>query len=74
MKKYRKIFNKEFFHYFSLLGYLGFFFLLNILIFLGMYKLIEKYLFKSDLLFIIFLLVGIISGFYNAYKLIFKKK
>nr|WP_221893449.1 AtpZ/AtpI family protein [Cetobacterium sp. 2A] len=66
-------FNKEFFHYFSLLGFLGFLITGNILIFVAMYKLFEKYFFKSDILFIIFICIGVFSGFYNAYKTIMKK-
>ena len=37
------------------------------------YKMIEKYFFKSTILFILLLLIGIVSGFYSAYKLIMKK-
>lgn len=74
MFKEKKIFTKEFFQYFSLLGYLGFLLVMNIFVFIGIYKLIEKYFFKSAILFIFFVLIGVFSGFYNAYKLIFKKK
>lgn len=66
-------FNKDFFHYFSLLGFLGFLIVGNIGIFLFIYKVIEKYFFKSTPLFILFLCIGVFSGFYNAYKIIMKK-
>ncbi|MGL4733488.1 MAG: AtpZ/AtpI family protein [Fusobacteriaceae bacterium] len=33
----------------------------------------EKYLFSNTILFIIFLLIGIFSGFYNVYKVIMKR-
>ncbi|MCJ8341288.1 MAG: AtpZ/AtpI family protein [Cetobacterium sp.] len=66
-------FNKEFFHYVSLLGFLGFLIAANILVFVYLYKLFEKYFFKSHILFIIFVCIGVFSGFYNAYKTIMKK-
>ena len=66
-------FNKDFFKYFELLGTLGFTIIGNILVALGFYKLIEKFLFESHLLFIIFLLLGVASGFYNVYKMIMRK-
>ncbi|WP_041920978.1 AtpZ/AtpI family protein [Ilyobacter polytropus] len=65
---------KDIVYYFSLLGYLGFVMVFNILFFIIIYKIIEKYFFSSDLLFITFTLIGIFSGFYNSYKLIMKKK
>ncbi|WP_394700462.1 AtpZ/AtpI family protein [uncultured Ilyobacter sp.] len=65
---------KDIVYYFSLLGYLGFVMVFNILFFIIIYKVIEKYFFSSDLLFITLTLIGIFSGFYNSYKLIMKKK
>ncbi len=65
---------KEAMYYVSLLGYLGFVMVFNILIFIFIYKMIEKYFFSNTLLFIFFLLIGIGSGFYNSYKLILNKK
>lgn len=65
--------DKEIIHSFSLLGYLGFILIGNILFFIFIYKIVEKYLFSSNMLFIIFLLIGIFSGFYNAYKVIMKR-
>ncbi|WP_442878052.1 AtpZ/AtpI family protein [Cetobacterium sp.] len=60
-------------HYFSLLGFLGFVIVGNIGIFIFLYKLIEKYFFKSTPLFVLFTVIGVFSGFYNAYNLIMKK-
>ncbi|AVQ27829.1 MULTISPECIES: AtpZ/AtpI family protein [Fusobacterium] len=64
---------KELIKNFSLLGYLGFLIAGNILLYVFIYKMIEKYFFKSTILFILLLLIGIVSGFYSAYKLIMKK-
>ena len=72
MKFYEKY--GEFVYYASLLGYLGFVMVFNILFFVFIYKVIEKYFFSSTVLFVILLLVGIFSGFYNVFKLILKKK
>ncbi|NME36434.1 MULTISPECIES: AtpZ/AtpI family protein [Fusobacterium] len=66
-------FNKDFFRYFALLGTLGFVIIGNILVSLSIYFLIQKIFFESHLLFIIFLLLGIVSGFYSVYKQIMKK-
>lgn len=65
--------DKEIIYSFSLLGHLGLILVGNILVFIFMYKMIEKYLFSSAILFIIFLLIGIFSGFYNVYKVIMKR-
>ncbi|WP_373877225.1 AtpZ/AtpI family protein [Propionigenium maris] len=61
-------------YYASLLGYLGFVMVFNILFFVFIYKVIEKYFFSSTVLFVILLLIGIFSGFYNVFRLILKKK
>lgn len=67
-------FNKEFTYYCSLLGYLGFLIVGNIGVYIFLYKLIEKFFhYKNNVLFIIFLIVGVVSGFYNAYKVIMRK-
>ncbi|MCI6151735.1 AtpZ/AtpI family protein [Fusobacterium perfoetens] len=66
-------FNKDFFRYFALLGTLGFVIIGNILVSLSIYFLIQKFFFESHLLFIIFLLLGVVSGFYSVYKQIMKK-
>lgn len=72
MKFYEKY--NEFIYYASLLGYLGFVMVFNILFFVFIYKVIEKYFFSSTVLFVVLLLIGIFSGFYNVFKLILKKK
>ncbi|OQY08637.1 MAG: hypothetical protein B6I28_04575 [Fusobacteriia bacterium 4572_132] len=63
---------KNNFYYFSLLGQLGLIITINIGVCIGIYKLIEKFMMKSTFLFIFFLILGIASGFYSAYKLLFK--
>lgn len=64
---------KEVAYAFSLLSYLGIVMIGNILVCIGIYKVIEKYYKKSTILFIIFVLLGVASGFLNIYKLIMKK-
>ena len=71
--KYIKWINKDVIHALSLLSYLGIVMVGNILLYIGIYKLIEKYLFKSTLLFIVLIIIGVISGFYNSYRAIMKK-
>lgn len=67
-------FDREFFKYFSLLGTLGFIIIGNILVSLAIYKyIIAKYIYESPILFIIFLILGVISGFYSVYNQIMKK-
>lgn len=67
-------FDKDFFKYFALLGNLGFTIIGNILMAILIYKyVIAKYIYDSPILFIIFLLLGIASGFYSVYKEITKK-
>lgn len=70
---FMKWITKELIKNLSLLGYLGFLIAGNILLYVFIYKMIEKYFFKSTILFILLLLIGIVSGFYSAYKLIMKK-
>lgn len=65
--------NKEIFKYFNLLGVIGLTMALNILLAVGFYKIVEKYLFKSTVAFIVFLIFGAINGLYSVYKMIFKK-
>ena len=64
---------KDLIKYAALLGHLGFVIMGNLLVAVFIYKMVEKYFFKSTLLFILLLLLGIASGFYNVYKLIMKK-
>lgn len=66
-------FNKDFIYYFSLLTSLGLLIIGNIGIFILVYKLIELYFFKSTPLFIFFIILGVISAFYNAYRVIMKR-
>lgn len=66
--------NKEILKYFNLLGVIGLTMALNILLAVAFYKVVEKYLFKSTIVFIGFLIFGAINGLYNVYKMIFKKK
>lgn len=65
--------NKDVIYAVSLLGQLGFNMIGNVLICVFIYKLIERFLFRSTLLFVIFVLLGVASGFYSCYKLIMKK-
>ncbi len=71
--KYIKWITKDIVHALSLLTYLGFLVIGNILLYIGIYKLIERYFFKSTGLFVILVIIGVISGFYNAYIAIMKK-
>ena len=71
--KFVKWITKDVIHALSLLSYLGFLMIGNILLYIGIYKLIEKYFFKSTILFIGLIVVGVISGFYNVYMAIMKK-
>ncbi|MGL4392643.1 MAG: AtpZ/AtpI family protein [Fusobacteriaceae bacterium] len=67
------IFDKEVVKSFSLLGYIGFLFVGNLLLFIFLYKLIAKFFGESSVLFIVFLVIGIGSGLYSVYKVITKK-
>ena len=64
--------NKEILKYLSLLGNLGFIVMSNILVSIFLYKVYERFFVFNSLIFIIFILFGIISAFYNIYKLIMK--
>lgn len=67
-------FDRDFFKYLSLLGTLGFIIMENILVSLVLYKyVIARYIYDSPVLFIIFLLLGVASGFYSVYQQIMKK-
>ena len=67
-------FDRDFFKYLSLLGTLGFIIMGNILVSLALYKyVIARYIYDSSVLFIIFLLLGVASGFYSVYQQIMKK-
>ena len=71
--KFVKWITKDIIHALSLLSYLGFLIVGNILLYIGIYKLIEKHFFKSTILFIVLVIIGVISGFYNAYVAIMRK-
>ena len=71
--KFVKWITKDIIHALSLLSYLGFLIVGNILLYIGIYKLIEKYFFKSTILFIVLVIIGFLSGFYNAYVAIIRK-
>ncbi len=67
-------FDRDFFKYLSLLGTLGFIIMGNILVSLALYKyVIARYIYDNPVLFIIFLLLGVASGFYSVYQQIMKK-
>lgn len=67
-------FDRDFFKYLSLLGTLGFIIMGNVLVSLAFYRyVIAKYIFESPILFIIFLLLGVVGGFYSVYKEIMRK-
>ena len=66
-------FDRDFFKYLSLLGTLGFIIMGNILVSLAIYRyIIARYVYESPVFFIIFLLLGIASGFYSVYQQIMK--
>ncbi|WP_291256753.1 AtpZ/AtpI family protein [Fusobacterium sp.] len=71
--KYIKWMTKDTLYALSLLSYLGFLMVGNILLYVGIYKLIERFFIKSTILFIALIIVGVISGFYNVYMTIMKK-
>ena len=64
----------DFFYYMSLLGYLGFIMAFNILIFLFAYRFLAKKIGDNVFVMLIFLILGVVSAFYNAYKILMKKK
>ena len=71
--KNNSFFDKNIIKSFSLLGYISFLLIGNILFFVFIYKLCEKYFgLTSKALFIALLIIGIISGFYNVYIAITK--
>ncbi len=71
--KYIKWMTKDILYALSLLSYLGFLMVGNILLYIGIYKLIERFFIKSTTLFVILITVGVISGFYNVYMTIMRK-
>lgn len=64
--------NKDLLKYLALFGNLGFIVMYNILLWVAFYKLYERFIGFSSLVFIIFIFIGIVSAFYNIYKYIMK--
>lgn len=62
--------NKSVFYYFGLLGQLGLTIMISILISVGLYKLVERFIGQNGFVFILFILMGIVAGFVAVYKLI----
>lgn len=58
---------------FSFFGTIGLTIIINLFLFILCYKMIAYYFFESNILFIIFMILGVISGFYNIYRMIIKK-
>lgn len=65
--------NRSLFYYFGLLGQIGLTFILNVLAFLFLYKYVFLRFFgDSPLVFILFILIGVVSGFVSVYRLIMR--
>lgn len=58
--------------YLILLSQIGILIVSNIFVVVVIYKLVEKFFGENGLLFILFLMIGFISGFYSVYRLIKK--
>lgn len=71
MKKFNFI-NKDTIKYLSLLGNIGLTIALNLVVSIYLYKLFEKYFFKSLVIFVAFLFLAIFNAFYSIYKTIMK--
>lgn len=69
-----KFWNREFFYYLSLFTQLGLTMMENILASLFLYLGFAKYIFRHPLILFLFLLLGIMSAYYQVYKLITRKK
>lgn len=63
--------NNNVFYYLGLLGQVGIIIMANILVCVLAYKLIEKFIGQNPLLFIALVILGVFSGFYSIYKLLF---
>lgn len=72
-KKTNLLFDRDVMKSFSLLGYISLILVGNILVYVYIYKVIEKYFFRSNLLFIFMIILGVVSGFYGVYKAIMKR-
>jgi len=64
----------DIFYYLSLMTQLGLTIIFSILICIFIYKVVAKFLGDNIFLFIFFIILGVVGGFYNAYKLIMKNK
>lgn len=65
--------DKDLLHSLMLLGNLSFIFIFNILFFVFIYKIFEKFFGYNGFVFIVLIIYGIFSAFYNAYKMIINK-
>ena len=65
-------FNKDLLKYLALFGHLGFLVMYNVLLWVVFYKIYERFLGFSSIVFIIFICIGIASAFYSIYKYIMK--
>lgn len=63
--------DKNVFYYFALLGQVGLILIINILICVGVYKLAERFTGQNPILFIGLVILGVFSGFYSVYKMLF---
>ncbi|KDE64361.1 AtpZ/AtpI family protein [Fusobacterium necrophorum] len=68
-----KFWNREFLYYLSLFTQLGLTMIGNILASLFLYLGFAKYIFRHPLILFLFLLLGIMSAYYQVYKLITRK-
>ena len=64
--------SKDLLKYLALFGNLGFIVMYNILLWIAFYKIYERFVGFSSLVFISFVFIGIVSAFYNIYKYINK--
>ena len=64
----------DIFYYLSLLTQLGLTIIFSIMICIFIYKMLAKFIGENIFLFIFFIILGVVGGFYNAYRLILKKK
>ncbi|MBZ4683422.1 MAG: putative F0F1-ATPase subunit Ca2+/Mg2+ transporter [Fusobacteriaceae bacterium] len=60
-------------YYFSLLTQLGFTMAITIIGFFFLYKFLTKFIGENIFLMFFLIIFGVISAFYNAYKMILKK-
>jgi F0F1-type ATP synthase assembly protein I len=63
----------DIYYYLSLLSQLGLTIIFSILICIFIYKVLAKFIGENIFLFIFFIILGVVGGFYNVYRLIMKK-